>query len=40
MSFDLHHEMVDVDQFSTDREALEGSLRENLLEPVVVLDQL
>lgn len=40
MSLDLHHEMVDVDELSSNGQALEGRLRENLLEPVVVLYQL
>ena len=37
---DLHHEVVDVDQLSTNGQALEGRLRENLLETMVVLNQL
>ena len=40
MAFHLHHQVVDVDQFPTDRQALERRLRQSLLEAVVVLDQL
>lgn len=40
MPLDLHHEVVDVDQLSTNGQALEGRLRENLLETMVVLNQL
>ena len=37
---DLHHQVVDVDKLWPDRQRSEGSLGQDLLEPVVVLDQL
>ena len=38
--FDLDHQVVNVDQFSTDWQRLEWWLREYLLETVVELDEL
>ena len=40
MLLDLHHQVMDVDKLSTNRQTLEGRLRENLLESMVVLNQL
>ena len=37
---DLHHYMMNVDQLSTDRQCLEGRLREHLLKTMIVLDEL
>ena len=38
--FDLHHDMMNIDQLSSDGHVFERSLRENFLEAVVILDQL
>lgn len=40
MLFDLHHEVVQVDELRTDGQAAEGGLVEDLVETVVVLDEL
>jgi len=37
---DFHHEVVDVDELGPDGQRSEGSLGQDLLEPVVILDQL
>lgn len=36
----LHHEMMDVDEFSSHTQSFERVLRQDLLEPVIVLDEL
>ena len=40
MFLDLHHEVVYVDELAAHGQGLEGSLRQDLLEPVVVLDEV
>ena len=40
MFLDFHHQMMNIDEFSSDGHVLEWSLGQNLLESMVVLDQL
>lgn len=40
MLLDLHHHVMNVDEFTADRQSLEWMLREDFLKSVIVLDQL